>query len=108
VTARRTARAWTRPHELGVTLSDVVLAPELAVLALLDQALRISADALLAAHPALVGEPPPWRLSPELFAARRVLTCATRLARATANYRRCVVPAGGHDADADDDDVRAF
>jgi hypothetical protein len=79
-----------------------VLAPELAVLALLDHAVRISADALLVAHPALIGEPPPWRLSPDLVAARRLLHCAMRLAKATANYRRCVLPdvyAGPHDDD---------
>lgn len=106
MTARRRARrAWTRPRELGVTLPDVVLAPELAVLALLDQAVRISADALLVAHPALIGEPPPWRLSPELVAARRLLDCAMRLANATAHYRRCVLPAPSA---APDDDERAF
>jgi hypothetical protein len=104
---RRRRRAWTRPRELGVTLPDVVIAPELAVLALLDQAVRISADALLVAQPALIGDPPPWRLSPELVAARRLLDCAMRLANATANYRRCVLPAayaGPHD----DDDERVF
>jgi len=100
-------RAWTRPRELGVTLPDIILAPELAVLALLDQAVRISADALLVAHPALIGEPPPWRLSPELVAARRLLKCAMRLACATANYRRCVLPAGYARPD-DDDDERSF
>jgi len=106
VTAPRCRRrAWARPRELGVTLPDIVLAPELAVLALLDQALRISADALLVAHPDLIGEPPPWRLSPDLVAARRLLDCATRLASATAKYRRCVLPAAY--AGPDDDD-RAF
>jgi hypothetical protein len=85
---------------------DIVLAPELAVLALLDQAVRISADALLVAHPALIGETPPWRLSPELIAARRLLDCAMRLANATANYRRCVVPPAYAKPDGDND--RAF
>jgi hypothetical protein len=85
---------------------DIVLAPELAVLALLDQAVRISADALLVAHPVLIGEPPPWRLSPELVAARRLLDCAMRLANATATYRRSVLPAAY--AGLDDDDERAF
>jgi hypothetical protein len=103
---RRRRRVWTRPHELGVTLPDVIIAPELAVLALLDQAVRFSADALLVAHPALIGEPPPWRLSPELVAGRRLLDCAMRLAGATADYRRCVLLAAY--SRPDDDDERVF
>jgi len=103
---RRRRRAWTRPRELGVTLPDVVIAPELAVLALLDQAVRVSADALLVAHPALIGEPPPWRLSPDLVAARRLLDCAMRLASATASYRRCVLAAAY--VGPDHDDERSF
>jgi len=106
VTARRPAAAWTRRHELNVTPTDLLLAPELAVLALLDQALRIAAEALLAAQPALLGEPPPWRVTPDLLAARRFLQCATRLARATAHYRRCVLPPT--DTDRCDDDDRDF
>lgn len=106
MTASRSARqAWTKRRELGVSLPDIVRAPELAVLALLDQAVRFSAEALLAAHPALVGEPPPWRLTPDLLAARRLLASATRLARATANYRRCVLPTtNAHDGDDDERD----
>jgi hypothetical protein len=106
-TPRPRALNWTTPRDLCVTLPHIVVAPELAVLAALDQTLRFSAAAMLAAQPALLGDPPPWRLEPELLAARRLLDCATRLARAIARYRRCVLPAA-EDANDGDHDERAF
>jgi len=106
MTTRRAGPTSTRCHERNVTPVDLILAPELAVLAVLDHALSITADAMLAAQPALLGEPPPWRVAPDLLAARRLLRCATRLARATAHYRRCVLPAA--DAHQTDDDSRDF
>ena len=66
-------------------------APELAVLALLDETLRITADALVAAQPALIGDPPSWRVTAELLAAERLLRDARRLGRAVAHYRRSVL-----------------
>ena len=98
MTRRSPGRRWTPHRTLDVTVPDVVRAPELAVLALLDQALRISAEALLAAQPALLGEPPSWRVTSELLAARRLLLCGARLARALLNYRSCVL----HAPDAED------
>ena len=74
-----------------VTPETLAAAPELAVLALLDETLRITADALLAAQPALIGDPPTWRVTVELIAARRLLRDATRLGAAIADYRRIVV-----------------
>ena len=55
---RRTKNSWPTPDEL-------VEAPELAVLALLDANLELALRALVAAHPAL-GDPdrPPWTLAP--------------------------------------------
>ena len=86
--ARATPVARDEPHIIPEML---VGAPELAVLALLEETLRITGDALLAAQPALIGEPPPWRVSAELIAATRLLRDARRLGRAVANYRRCVL-----------------
>lgn len=106
MTRRAPGRRWTPHRTLDVTVPDVVRAPELAILALLDQALRISAEALLAAQPALLGEPPSWRVASELLAARRLLLCASRLSRAIVNYRSCVLHAP--DAEDRDDHDRLF
>jgi len=109
VSRRPPVRAKGQQGERDVTLPDIICAPELAVLGLLDHALRISAEALLAAHPALVGEPPPWRISPDLLAARRLLTYATRLSRAIVDYRHCVAqPVDAPDASDGTDDDPAF
>jgi hypothetical protein len=87
---------------LQVNPETLVGAPELAVLALLDESLRIAALALVAAQPALVGEPPSWRITPELKAAARVLRDASKLEEAIARYRRCVVLALHDEPDNDD------
>ncbi len=88
--------------EPNVTPLTLAAAPELAVLALLDDTLRVAGHALLAAQPALVDEPPAWRLTPELIAARRLLRHATTLSRAVADYRRVVLQIL-HDEPSDDD-----
>jgi hypothetical protein len=88
-TARtRAASARDEPRITPVTLAG---APELAVLALLDETLRITAEALLAAQPALIGAPPSWRATTELLAAERLLRDARRLGGAVAHYRRSVL-----------------
>ena len=83
-TSRATPAACAAPR---VTPATLAAAPELAVLALLDETLRITADALLAAQPALIGDPPSWRVTAELLAAARLLRDARRLERAVAHYR---------------------
>ena len=89
---RRHGPSRTSPsNALRATPVELVAAPELALLALLDATLRIARDALLAAQPALVGDPPLWRVTPELIAARRLLRDATRLERAVADYRHFVL-----------------
>lgn len=89
----------------NLTPETLARAPELALLAILDSTLRIVALALLAAQPALVGDPPSWRVTPELLAARPVLRHARTLERAIDGYRRCVVRTlhDRHDAVPDDD-----
>ena len=90
MTRRRGATSLASPttsDEPHITPVTLVGAPELAVLALLDETLRITADALLAAQPALIGEPPSWRVTAELLAAARLLREARRLGRAVAHYR---------------------
>ena len=96
---RATPVARDEPH---ITPETLAAAPELAVLALLEETLRITGHALLAAQPALIGEPPPWRVSAELLAATRLLRDASRLARAVANYRRCVLHVLRDEPDYDD------
>lgn len=86
--SRATPTACDGPR---VTPAMLAGAPELAVLALLDETLRIMADTLLAAQPALIGDPPSWRVTAELLAAARLLRDATRLGRAVAHYRRSVL-----------------
>jgi hypothetical protein len=66
-------------------------APELASLALLDDALVICAAALFAEHPTLGHELRPEPAS--LREARRLLAESDRLARAVARYRRAVLAA---------------
>ena len=93
--------------ETQVTPTILVDAPELAVLDLLQESLRVAGNALVAAQPALLGESPPWRITPELTAAKDVLRHATALGRALQRYHRCVLlrlllkrPPGPDDDDA--------
>lgn len=68
-------------------------APELAALALLDDALVIAAAALFAEHPTLGHELRPDAEPPSLRQARRILVESERLARAIARYRAAVLAA---------------
>jgi hypothetical protein len=92
---------FDEPQITPLTLAE---APEFAVLALLDETLRIAGLALLAAQPALLGDPPPWRVTADLIAAKRLLQHASRLGTAVARYRRSVLNAL-HDAPVSDDDL---
>jgi hypothetical protein len=74
------------------------------VLALLDETLRITRNALLAAQPALIGEPPAWRVEVDLIAARRLLQDAAKLEQSIVRYRQCVLRIL-HDAPDRDDDL---
>jgi hypothetical protein len=105
VSARRLSR---RPRlaacSLDITPEAFAAAPELAVLALLAETLRVTGGALLAAQPALVGEPPAWRVAPDLLAARRLLRDAARLERSIVRYRELVLRLI-HDAPEPNDDL---
>ena len=96
-------RLATAGRDPGVTPEALVAAPELAVLALLDESLRITCLALLAAQPALIGEPPAWRLTPELNAAARLLRDATKLERSIARYRQCALEVLHDEPERDDE-----
>ena len=95
MTRRRAASSQASPttvsDEPHITPETLAGAPELAVIAILEETLRITGDALLAAQPALLGEPPPWRVTADLIAARRLLRHAATLGRAVADYRHCVL-----------------
>jgi hypothetical protein len=86
-----------------ITPETFAAAPEFAVLALLDETLRVTRDALLAAQPSLIGQPPPWRVDRELVAARSLLRDAAKLERAIVHYRECVLRALRDSADRYDD-----
>ena len=103
------ARRVSRPPRVAsprfdITPETFAAAPELAVLALLDETLRVTRGALLAAQPALVGEPPPWRVSLDLIAAQRLLRDAAKLERSIVRYRHHVLRVL-HDAPDRDDDL---
>ncbi len=86
-----------------ITPETFAAAPELAVLAMLDENLRITRDALLAAQPSLLGEPPSWRATDDLRAARQLLRRATLLEHAVARYRRSVLCTLRDELDDNDD-----
>lgn len=103
-----TDRAPARPSRVASSLCHITpetfaAAPELAVLALLDETLRITRNALLAAQPALIGEPPAWRVDVDLIAARRLLQDAAKLEQSIVRYRRCVLRVLHDTPDRDDD-----
>ena len=78
-------------------------APELATLALLDNALAVCATSLLAEHPTLRHELRPDPEPPSLREARRLVAATHRFHRAIARYRNAVLdvlvpPADDHDS----------
>ena len=99
---RRRPATTQASAEPPITPVTIVGAPELAVLAILDETLRITGHALLAAQPALIGEPPRWRVTADLIAARRLLRHAARLGRAVTDYRQCILQQL-HDEPGDDE-----
>ena len=101
-------RASSRPSRVASSLCHITpetfsAAPELAVLALLDETLCVTRDALLAAQPGLVGEPPAGRVEVDLIAARRLLQDAAKLEQSIVRYRRCVLRILHDEPDRDDD-----
>ena len=97
----RPARTSCPSHPTPETFAA---APELAVLALLDEALRITREALVAVQPALIGEPPSWRVDPDLIAAKRLLRDVAKLERSVAHYQQRVLRVL-HDAPDRNDDL---
>ncbi len=92
MSAQRPSRlARTASSPFDITPETFAAAPELAVIALLDETLRVTRQAIVAAQPALVGEPPAWRVDPDLISARRLLRDVTKLERSIVHYRRGVL-----------------
>lgn len=67
-------------------------APELAALEILDQTLDIATTALMAAHPFLFCEPPPWWRKPprSSLSAQHIVELARKLSDVLADYQRAV------------------
>lgn len=75
----------------GITPSDLIERPELAVLEVLDSALGIAQFALLAAHPELTeADPATVPTDLESLAADHILGAADALQRAIASYRSVI------------------
>jgi hypothetical protein len=80
-------------RSVAISPESLGRAPHLAVLDVLDHALRVAAWALYAELPALMGDPHPWRPEPpEQVAARRLLRQIRTFARALDRYRRTLAP----------------
>lgn len=85
---------------------DLVVAPELAAVFLLEHALDVAADSLLAEHPTLIDDfHTPRDQGPVVFLAHAICLRAAALRETLRRYRRAVGqarPAPAHDP-ADDD-----
>jgi hypothetical protein len=68
--------------------ATLMVAPELAALAILDEVIAIAAFALYAAHPRLGDPEPPDPDPPGAIAAGRLLDCLDRCRQQSARYRR--------------------
>lgn len=78
------------PHSL-LTVADLIRSPELAALALLDEALAVSRITLLAQHPELDGElHHDEELATATALAETLVARASDLRRLLATYRRAV------------------
>ncbi|MCA1823401.1 MAG: hypothetical protein LC640_03900 [Frankia sp.] len=102
-TMRRRRRARTGSPPDSPTPHELVAAPELAILAALQNLIELSTRALLAAHPELIGE---WsHLHPpdaQAVHADRLIRLASRLANATTRYHTAALAALER-PDTDDD-----
>jgi hypothetical protein len=81
-------------------------ASNLAVLDVVDHALRVAACTLCAEMPALIGDPHPWSPEPpDLVAARRMMMQMARFARAIERYQHTRQPMRAHSQPPPDDDI---
>ena len=80
------------PHpDAPLTPVTLMLAPELAVLALLDEIVPIATYALHAAHPQLGDLNPLEPYPPDTKAARRLINCLHRCRWANSRYRHAAL-----------------
>jgi hypothetical protein len=94
----RVARGGTRRRGTAarLTLADVLNAPELAVLDVLDHAAHLANCALVAQHPHLLGdehERSAHHRDPIGHRAAEVIDCAFALSRAVRRYRAAIANA---------------
>jgi hypothetical protein len=96
-------RRTPRPPPLASTTPEELLAaPELALLAALQQLLDLAALSLLIVHPELASERSPrWPLDPQATAADELIQRGARLTEAMAHYRIATI-AALHRPDTDD------
>lgn len=78
-------------HRDDLELRLLAAAPELATLALLDNALAVCATTVLAEHPSLRHDLRPDPEPPSLREARRLIAATHRFHRAIARYRNAVL-----------------
>jgi len=89
----RLRRSHPSTRSVGISRERLARAPHLAVLDVVDHALRVAACAVYAELPALLGDPHPWRPEPpEHVAARRLLRQIGTFARTLDRYRRTLAP----------------
>jgi hypothetical protein len=88
---RRRRATPARPTPPPPTVPDLVLAPELAAIMLLEHALIVATHALIAEHPTLVDDFARARDdAPALFLAHRICLRAGALEDMLRRYRRAV------------------
>ena len=91
---------------VSLTVPDLVVAPELAAIVLLEHALEVAACALLAEHPTLIDDfHRPRDQGPVVSLAHTICLRAGTLRHALARYRHAVRDAASLGDDAADDDM---
>jgi hypothetical protein len=81
---------------------DLAFEPELAPLALLDAALAVTVQALIARNPELLVQDPTHRAPPLAVAARNIVVLYRDLHDALDEYRALLPPPEDHASGADD------
>lgn len=92
----------SRSPKATADTSDLLSAPELGIIGVLDVALTALSAALILEHPTLIDELGSPSEPRTLRAARRLTLDAGRLSRALARYRRALALARAPPKDTDD------
>jgi hypothetical protein len=98
-------RLASPPTAAPPTVPDLVLAPELAAIVLLEHALEVTANSLVAEHLTLTDDfHRPRDQGPVVSLAHTICLRAAALRDTLVRYRRAVRDAAPHDDDTADDD----